>query len=151
MIELVRAHPFLEIAGQHIRALLTSAELSLAEHRPREALPGLREAAVHATEQSMHFVIRAALGLARALSDLDRSDRAATLIGFVTQSPYSWNLPLIMGPDDQAGFQLRQSRLRSEMGDGACSTAIAKGAALSRDQIGAFMVTAIDDVTGQSI
>jgi hypothetical protein len=151
MVELVRAHPYLEVAGQHIWAGLTSAQLTLAEHRPGEALPGLREVAVHAREQGLHFVLRASLVLAQALSDLDRSDPAATLVGFATQSPYSWNLPLIMGPDDQAEFQLRQSRLRSEMGDDAYNTAIAKGATLSLDQIGEFMVAAIDGVTGQSI
>jgi hypothetical protein len=56
----------------------------------------------------------------------------------------------MMGPDDQAEFQLRQSRLRSEMGDGPYNTAVAKGAALSLDQIGPFMVAAIDDAIGQT-
>jgi hypothetical protein len=37
------------------------------------------------------------------------------------------------------------------MGDGAYNTALAKGAALSLDEIGAFMVAAIDDVIVQSI
>jgi hypothetical protein len=37
------------------------------------------------------------------------------------------------------------------MGDGAYNTAIAKGAALSLDEIGAFMVAAIDEVIGQSM
>jgi hypothetical protein len=147
MVELVRAHPYLEVAGQHIWAGLTSAQLTLAEHRPREALPALREAAVHASEQSLLVVIRASLVVAQALSDLDRSDPAATLVGFATQSHYSWGLPFV----DQAEFQLSQSRLRTRMGDGAYNTAIAKGAALSLDEIGAFMVGAIDDVTGQSI
>jgi hypothetical protein len=151
MVELVRAHPYLEVAGQNIWAGLTSAELTLAEHRPGEALPGLREAAVHAREQSLLLVIRASLVLAQALSDLDRSDPAATLLGFATQSRYSWSLTLTIGPDDHREFQLSQTRLRTQMGDGAYNTAIAKGAALSLDQIGAFMVAAIDDVTGQRI
>jgi hypothetical protein len=152
MVELERAHPYLErVQDTHLRAVLTSAELTLAEHRSREALPALREAAVHASEQHLFLAIRAPLLLAQALSDLDRPDPAATLVGFATQSPYSWSLTLTVGPDDQAEFQLRQSQLRTQMGDRAYNTAIAKGAALSRDQIGAFMVAAIDDVTGHSI
>jgi predicted ATPase/class 3 adenylate cyclase len=151
MVELVRAHPYLEVAGQHTRAVLTSAELTLAEHRPGEALPALREAAVHAREQDLFFGIRAALVLARAFSDLDRSDPAATLVGFATQSRYSWSLPVTMGPDEPAELLLVQSQLRTQMGDGAYHTALAKGAALPLDEIGAFMVAAIDDVTGPGI
>jgi hypothetical protein len=151
LVELVRAHPYREVAGRPIRAVLTAAELALAEHRSGEALPALREAAVHAREQDLLLVIRAALVLAQALSDLDRPDPAATLVGFATQSPYSWSLPITVGPDDQAEFQLRQSQVRTHMGDSAYNTALARGAALSLDQIGAFMVAAIDDVTAHSI
>jgi hypothetical protein len=152
MVEVERAHPYLErVGGTHIGGVLTSAQLTLAEHRPGEALPALREAAAHASEENLLFAIRAALVLAQALSDLDRSDPAATLVGFATQSRYSWSLPLTLWPDDQAEFQLSQSQLRTHMGDGAYNTAIAKGAALSLDETGAFMVAAIDDVIGQSI
>jgi hypothetical protein len=146
MVELVRAHPYLEVAGQHISALLTSAELTLAEHRPGEALSTLRQAAVHVRGPGLPVVIRAALVLAHALSDLDRSDPAATLVGFATQSGYNWSLIF----HDPAELQLRQSRLRTHMGDDAYNTAITEGAALSLDEIGAFMVTAIDDVIGPS-
>jgi predicted ATPase/class 3 adenylate cyclase len=152
MVEVERAHPYLErVGGTDIGGALLSAELTLAERRPGQALPALREAAVHASEQNLLFAIRAALVLAQALSDLDRSDPAATLVGFATQSRYSWSLPLTLWPDDQAEFQLSQSQLRRQMGDGAYNTAIAKGAALSLDEIGAFMVAAIDEVIGQSV
>jgi non-specific serine/threonine protein kinase len=149
MVEVVRAHPYLEVGGQHLSALLTSADLTLAERRPGEALPSLREAAVHS--EDLLFAMRTAVALAQALSDLDRSDRAATLVGFATQSRFSWIVPLIVGPDDRGELQLCQSRLRTQMGDSVYTSAVAKGAALSLDQIGAFMVAAIDDVTGQTI
>jgi hypothetical protein len=105
-----------------MQAALLSAELTLAERRPGQALPALREAAVHASEEGLLFAIRAARVLAQALSDLDRSDPAATLVGFATQSRYSWSLPLV-APDDQAESQLSQSQLRTQMGDVAYNTA----------------------------
>jgi hypothetical protein len=150
MVDVERAHPHLEqVAGQHTMAVLTSAQFTLAEHQPNQALPALREVAVHASQQGLHVAIRAAFVLAAALSDLDRPEAAATLAGFVTESRYSWYLPWTFSPDDLADFQVHRSRLRSQMGDASYGAAIANGAAMSRADIGAFMLAVIDEVLGQ--
>jgi hypothetical protein len=150
MVDVDRAHPHLErVAGQHTIAMLTSAQFTLAEHQPSQALPALREAAVHASEHGLPLAIRAAFVLAAALSDLDRPEAAATLAGFVTQARYSWYLPWIFWPDDLAVFEVRRSQLRTHVGDASYGAAIAKGAAMSLDDIGAFMVAVIDDVPRQ--
>jgi predicted ATPase/class 3 adenylate cyclase len=151
MVDVERAHPYLERgAGQHTMRLLTSAELNLAENQPARALPPLREAAAHATKQGLLVAFRAAVILAVALEDLNRADPAATLAGFVTESRYRWYLPWTVWPDDLADFHLRQSQLRAQMGDAPYSIAMAKGAAMSLDDIGAFMVAVIDDLGGEN-